>query len=62
MVNRSLEGLQTTRVVIAHRLSTIVRADNIYVLDQGRIVQQGSYDELMARPGLFADLAKRQMV
>lgn len=61
MVNRSLEGLRTTRVVIAHRLSTVVKADRIYVLDQGRIVQEGTYDELMARPGLFADLAKRQL-
>jgi ATP-binding cassette subfamily C protein len=61
MVNRSLEGLQTTRVVIAHRLSTIVNADKIYVLDQGRIVQQGTYDALLAQPGLFADLARRQL-
>ncbi len=61
MVNRSLEGLRTTRVVIAHRLSTIVNADKIYVLDQGRIVQQGTYDALLTQPGLFADLAKRQL-
>lgn len=61
VVNRSLEGLRTTRVVIAHRLSTIVKADSIYVLEQGRIVQHGTYDELMAQPGLFADLAKRQL-
>lgn len=61
MVNRSLEGLKTTRVVIAHRLSTIVNADKIYVLDQGRIVQQGTYEALLAQPGLFADLAKRQL-
>lgn len=61
VVNRSLEGLRTTRVVIAHRLSTIVKADSIYVIDQGRIAQHGTYDELMARPGLFADLAKRQL-
>jgi len=61
-VSRSLEGLRATRIVIAHRLSTIVRADRIYVMDRGRIVQHGTYEELMAQPGLFADLAKRQLV
>lgn len=62
IVNESLESLNTTRVVIAHRLSTVVNADRIYVLEQGRIVQHGNYDELMSQPGLFADLAKRQLV
>jgi ATP-binding cassette subfamily C protein len=61
VVNRSLEGLRITRVAIAHRLSTIVNADSIYVLDQGRIVQQGAYEELMAQPGLFVELARRQL-
>jgi len=61
VVNRSLEGLRITRVAIAHRLSTIVNADSIYVLDQGRIVQQGTYEELMAQPGLFVELARRQL-
>ncbi len=60
-VNQNLEQLRTTRVVIAHRLSTIVNADKIFVLDQGKIVQQGRYEELINQPGLFADLAKRQM-
>lgn len=62
IVNESLEGLKTTRVVIAHRLSTVINADRIYVLDQGRVVQHGSYDELMSQDGLFADLARRQLV
>jgi NHLM bacteriocin system ABC transporter ATP-binding protein len=61
VVNCSLEKLQITRIVIAHRLSTIINADKIYVLDQGRIVQHGSYNDLMAQPGLFAKLAKRQL-
>lgn len=61
IVNSSLEKLQTTRVVIAHRLSTIVKADRIYVLDQGRIVQAGTYNELMEEEGLFAELCKRQI-
>ena len=62
IVNQSLEKLQTTRVVIAHRLSTIAHADRIFVMDGGKIVQCGTYDELIAQPGQFADLAKRQLV
>ena len=62
VVSESLEGLQATRIVIAHRLSTIANADRIYVLDKGQIVQQGTYKQLMKEEGLFADLAKRQVV
>ena len=61
IVSESLERLQATRVVIAHRLSTVINADRIFVLDQGRIVQSGTYRELIDQPGLFADLAKRQL-
>lgn len=61
IVSDSLSRLQATRIVIAHRLSTIVQADRIFVLDQGRIVQQGAYWELIEQAGLFADLARRQM-
>ena len=61
IVSRSLEGLKSTRVVIAHRLSTIIHADRIYVLDRGRIVENGTYSELMSQDGLFAQLAKRQL-
>ena len=60
-VSRSLEALEATRIVVAHRLSTIQNADRIYVLDKGRVVQDGTYDELLAVPGLFADLAARQL-
>ena len=60
-VARSLERLKATRIVIAHRLSTIINADRIIVLEAGRIVQSGTYAELIAQPGLFADLAQRQM-
>jgi NHLM bacteriocin system ABC transporter ATP-binding protein len=62
IVSRSLESLQATRVVIAHRLSTIMQADRIYVLDKGSIVQSGTYHELIEQPGLFRELAKRQMI
>lgn len=61
-VSKSLQGLKATRVVIAHRLSTVQHADRIHVLDRGKIVQSGSYEELMAREGLFADLARRQLL
>jgi ABC-type multidrug transport system fused ATPase/permease subunit len=59
-VSDSLEGLQCTRIVIAHRLSTIRHCDRIVVLDKGRIAEEGSYDELIAREGLFAELVERQ--
>lgn len=61
VVSKSLENLQATRIVIAHRLSTIMNADRIYVLQDGQVVQCGTYDELVSRAGLFAELAKRQM-
>ncbi|MEP6831778.1 MAG: NHLP bacteriocin export ABC transporter permease/ATPase subunit [Gemmatimonas sp.] len=62
IVTQSLERLQSTRVVIAHRLSTVMRADRIFVMDRGRIVQQGRYDELVEVDGLFKQLAERQLV
>ncbi|MEA5567327.1 NHLP bacteriocin export ABC transporter permease/ATPase subunit [Anabaena sp. UHCC 0399] len=61
IVTQSLEQLGVTRVVIAHRLSTIRHADVIYVLQAGKIIQQGSFEELAAVEGLFADLMARQM-
>ncbi|HEX2165094.1 MAG TPA: NHLP bacteriocin export ABC transporter permease/ATPase subunit [Thermoanaerobaculia bacterium] len=60
VVSRSLERLEATRVVVAHRLSTIARADRIYVVDGGRVVESGTYRELVAQDGLFARLASRQ--
>jgi NHLM bacteriocin system ABC transporter ATP-binding protein len=62
IVTESMDKMRSTRIVIAHRLSTIVNADRIYYLDKGVLAESGSYDELMKKDGLFAELAKRQMV
>lgn len=61
IVTESLNRLQATRIVIAHRLSTIKQADRIVVLDKGRIAEQGSFEELMNKNGIFAKLAQRQI-
>ncbi len=57
-VHHNLSALGCTRIVIAHRLSTIVDADLILVMEEGRIVQQGTHDELMVLPGAY----RRQVV
>jgi ATP-binding cassette subfamily C protein len=62
IVTASLERLKATRIVIAHRLSTVIGADRIFVLAGGRLVQQGTFRELMAQDGPFRELASRQMV
>lgn len=61
VVSRSLERLKATRIVIAHRLSTIQNADRIYVLEGGRVVEEGTYQELIQSGGPFARLAERQI-
>ena len=53
IVSRSLEALDAARIVIAHRLSTIVKADRIFVLEAGRVVQSGTYAELIATGGFL---------
>jgi ABC-type bacteriocin/lantibiotic exporter with double-glycine peptidase domain len=60
IVSDSLEKLKCTRVVIAHRLSTIRECDRIIYLENGRIVEDGTYDELIRLNGRFADLVERQ--
>jgi ATP-binding cassette subfamily C protein len=62
IVSRSLEALKATRIVIAHRLSTIVNADRIYVVDGGSVAEEGTYQVLLQKDGLFAKLAKRQLI
>ena len=52
--------MRCTRIVIAHRLSTIKHCDRILVLDKGKIVEDGTYDELIALDGYFAELVSRQ--
>lgn len=59
-VSESLDGLKCTRIVIAHRLSTIRQCDRIVVLDKGKIIEDGTYDELLEKNGFFAELVARQ--
>ena len=60
-VMSSLSRLASTRIVIAHRLSTLREADRIYVMQAGRVVQEGSFDRLVEIDGVFQDLIRRQM-
>ena len=62
LVQAALEQAMTgrTTLVIAHRLATVQRADAIWVLDHGRLLEQGTHAELMARGGLYASLAALQ--
>ncbi len=60
-VMQNLTALTSTRVVIAHRLSTLEQADRIYVLQAGKVVQSGSFGELMEAGGVFRELVRRQI-
>lgn len=60
-VVETLEKLDATKIVIAHRLSTVKNCDRIIVMDAGQIAEQGTYDTLMEKKGLFYDLAMRQV-
>ena len=57
----TLEKMNITRIVIAHRLSTIKKCDRIVYLHKGKVVEQGTYEELMKMNGYFAELARRQI-
>lgn len=62
VVQASLKKLGITRVVIAHRLSSIRDVDRIYVIDAGRIIESGTFDDLMIKDGVFAALSRRQLL
>ena len=59
-VSEALDKLKCTRIVIAHRLSTIKNCDRILVLEGGKIIEDGTYDELIEHNGFFASLVERQ--
>ena len=61
-VSETLDNLKCTRIIVAHRLSTIKNCSRIIVLDGGKIVQDGSYEELINEDGLFAELINRQKI
>ncbi|WP_031553539.1 ATP-binding cassette domain-containing protein [Oribacterium sp. FC2011] len=59
-VAEALDKLRCTRIVIAHRLSTILNCDRILVMDEGRFIEEGTYEELLKKNGVFAELISRQ--
>lgn len=59
-VTESLDKLECTRIAIAHRLSTVQHCDRILVLDKGKICEEGTYEELIKKNGVFAELVKKQ--
>jgi len=62
IVGESLAAMNATRIIIAHRLSTIRSADRIVVLENGRIAETGTYDELVGHEGAFRRLVQRQLL
>ena len=59
-VSESLDDLKCTRVVVAHRLSTVRHCDRILVVAGGKIVEEGTYEDLIAKGGVFAELVAKQ--
>lgn len=59
-ITESINKLNCTRIVIAHRLSTIKSADRIIMLEGGKIIEEGTYESLIAKKGKFAELVERQ--
>lgn len=58
----SLEGLRATRIIVAHRLSTVRSCDRVFVMEAGRVVQEGTFDDLVRTEGRFREMARRQML
>ena len=61
-VSDALDSLKCTRLVVAHRLSTIRHCNRIILLSDGKIAEDGSYEELIEKGGLFAELVKKQRI
>ncbi|MDQ5983752.1 MAG: Toxin RTX-I translocation ATP-binding protein [Eubacteriales bacterium SKADARSKE-1] len=61
-ISESLDSLKNTRIVIAHRLSTIKNCDRVLVIDEGHIIEDGTYDDLIAQGGYFSELVERQQL
>jgi ABC-type bacteriocin/lantibiotic exporter with double-glycine peptidase domain len=61
-ISDALDRMKCTRIVIAHRLSTIQHCDRILILEEGKIAEEGTYEELISRGGYFAKLVSRQRV
>lgn len=62
IITENLARMHCTRITIAHRMSTIRECNRIIVLGDGKVAEDGSYDELLAKGGLFTDIIKRQTV
>jgi ABC-type multidrug transport system fused ATPase/permease subunit len=58
----SIEGLRATRIIVAHRLSTVRACDRIFVMDGGRVVQEGTFQDLVRVEGHFREMARRQLL
>ncbi|MBR3439753.1 MAG: ATP-binding cassette domain-containing protein, partial [Clostridia bacterium] len=61
IVSETLGNMDVTKIVVAHRLSTVIRCNRIIVMDKGRIVEDGTFEDLMNRKGEFYNLACRQL-
>jgi ABC-type bacteriocin/lantibiotic exporter with double-glycine peptidase domain len=58
----SIERLRATRIIVAHRLSTVRACDRIFVMDGGRVVQEGTFQDLVRVEGRFREMAQRQLL
>ncbi|MBR5510358.1 MAG: NHLP family bacteriocin export ABC transporter permease/ATPase subunit, partial [Lachnospiraceae bacterium] len=61
LVCDTLKNMDATRIVVAHRLSTVLHCDRILVMEHGKIVEEGTYQELIDQNGIFAKMAARQI-